>query len=68
MHTFSPLSTKTSFSGEEKACPCDPGSNGLFPMVPNAAVLLIDVVVVLLIDVVVVGGDDVDVVSGRLDV
>lgn len=60
MHTFSPLSTKTSFSGEEKACPCDPGSNGLFPMVPNAAVLLIDVVVV--------GGDDVDVASGLLDV
>ena len=59
MHTFSPLSTKTSFSGEEKACPCDPGSNGLFPMVPNAAVLLIDVVV---------GGDDVDVASGLLDV
>ena len=60
MHTFSPLSTKTSFSGEEKACPCDPGSNGLFPMVPNAAVLLIDVVVV--------GGDDVDVASGLLAV
>ena len=60
MHTFSPLSTKTSFSGEEKACPCDPGSNGLFPMVPNAAVLLIDVVVV--------GGDDVGVASGLLDV
>ena len=59
MHTFSPLSTKTSFSGEEKACPCDPGSNGLFPMGPNAAVLLIDVVV---------GGDDVDVASGLLDV
>ena len=60
MHTFSPLSTKTSFSGEEKACPCDPGSNGLFPMVPNAAVLLIDVVIV--------GCDDVDVASGLLDV
>ena len=60
MHTFSPLSTKTSFSGEEKACPCDPGSNGLFPMVPNAAVLLIDVVVG--------GGDDVDVANGLLDV
>ena len=60
MHTFSPLSTKTSFSGEEKACPCDPGSNGLFPMVPSAAVLLIDVVVV--------GGDDVGVASGLLDV
>ena len=60
MHTFSPLSTKTSFSGEEKACPCDPGSNRLFLMVPNAAVLLIDVVVV--------GGDDVGVASGLLDV